>query len=157
MSEVKITPFDSKGLLQLKDLDCFPLPIERDSIYIMFYRFFRNTCRLAYINEELVGFVLGVVDQTEQSHVYIHYLFVKEEHRGQHIGIGLMNELIHYLRNNNYSKVTLMTGKDNEINKRFYSRLGFKLENEINEELEKDLVINYILKDKKMLFFRLDL
>ncbi len=143
------------GLLQLKDLDCAPLPKERDSIYILFYRFFRDTCRLAYIDNKLVGFILGLVDQTDQSHAYIHYLFVDEKHRGKRIGERLLNELIQYLRNKKLRKISLMTG--NPKNELFYSRFGFILDNELMDEHLNEPVFKYIREEKKMIFYRLDL
>ncbi|WP_245947895.1 GNAT family N-acetyltransferase [Paenibacillus sambharensis] len=152
---MRISKLDSTGLLQLKNMDCAPLPVERDSIYILFYRFFNDTCRLAYVEDELVGFILALVDQTDPAHAYIHYFFVKEEHRGMKIGEMLLNELISVLRTKQLRTVTLMTG--NPKNEKYYSKFGFVRDEDMMDKDKTDPVYKYIIEDKKMIFYRLDL
>lgn len=154
-ADVRIAGLHAEGLLQLKDMDCSPLPVERDSVYILFYRLFRDTCRMAYIGDELVGFLLGVGDQADPGHVYIHYLFVKEQHREAGIGGMLLNALIGDLRQRGFHTVTLMTGS--ERNAAYYAKFGFKPHEEQQRNSMGDPVTAYMLEQKKVLFFRLEL
>lgn len=43
MDSVVIKNLYDQAILQIIDMDCSPLPNERDSIYLNFYRIFRDT------------------------------------------------------------------------------------------------------------------
>ncbi|SEB53012.1 GNAT family N-acetyltransferase [Paenibacillus sp. GP183] len=155
MNDLIITELDSEGILKLKDFDCSPLPKERDSIYFLFYRFFRDTCRLAYVNDELVGFALGLINQTDPDHAYLHYLFVRQDQRKNKIGEKLLNEFIESSRNKKCKRISLMTS--NPMNEQYYSRFGFVQDKELIEVNGEDPLYTYLMNEKKMLFYRLDL
>ncbi|WP_408638488.1 GNAT family N-acetyltransferase [Paenibacillus baimaensis] len=61
-------------------------------MYLNFYRLFRDTCLVAVNDGEVVGFALGMIDQTSTSHAYLNYLFVKENYRKTGIGKRLLEQ-----------------------------------------------------------------
>ncbi|WP_144028653.1 GNAT family N-acetyltransferase [Paenibacillus ferrarius] len=47
---------------------------------------------MAVNDGEVVGFALGMIDQTSTSHAYLNYLFVKEDYRKNGIGKKLLEQ-----------------------------------------------------------------
>jgi demethylmenaquinone methyltransferase/2-methoxy-6-polyprenyl-1,4-benzoquinol methylase len=153
MSHILIKDLDEDGLMKLKDMDCAPLPQERDSIYILFYRFFRQTCRVAYVQNELVGFVLALADQVDSGHIYIHYLCVAKQHRGKGIGEMLLQAIRQYGENHAAEKISLMTS--NADNVRYYDKFGFARDEELQQK--NNPVFDYMRDMKKAIFLTLSL
>jgi len=106
----------------LKDFDCAPLTIERDSIYLFFCVHFRDTSFVAYDSESqrAVGFVLGFVP-AGSSHAYVHYLFVEESIRKHGIGRALMGQFCDAAHNLGATTTCLYTIRESK----FYQGLGF--------------------------------
>lgn len=90
MHEIRIQEINDVTVLQIVRMDCSPLPKERDSVYLNFYRLFRDTSLVAVHDGEVVGFALGMVDQTSAEHAYLNYLFVHEAYRRAGIGGKLL-------------------------------------------------------------------
>ncbi len=153
MSPILIKDLDEDGLMKLKDMDCAPLPQERDSIYILFYRFFRQTCRVAYVQNELAGFVLALADQVDSGHIYIHYLFVANQHRGKGIGEMLLQAIRQYGENHAVKKISLMTS--NADNVRYYAKFGFVRDEVLQQK--NNPVFDYMRDVKKAVFLTLSL
>lgn len=151
--KVTIRVLDDRSALDLLKFDMTPLPAERDSILIMFYRFYRQTCFVAYEMDKLVGVLLAVPDSVEIGHVYLHYLVVHPEMRGLGIGGALMARFMEEMKVRHVQRITLMTS--NPKNEGFYKRFGFKADETV--DVKNDMVLAYIQEVKKMLFFVVDL
>lgn len=117
----EIGPIDQQDFFWLKDYDCAPLSIERDSIYLFFCVHFSNFSFVA-VNEHNtpVGFVLGFLP-AGQSTAYVHFLFVHETARGNGIGKALMHRFIEAVRSAGGRQVALYTIRAVS----FYESLGF--------------------------------
>lgn len=148
MDEVKYSKLNDHSIIQIMHMDCSPLPNERDSIYLSFYRFFRDTCWVAVINNEVIGFALGFVDQSKETHGYLNYLFVKSEYRGLGIGAHLLSLFEEGLRNAGCNLASLLTGKQENIG--YYGRHGYIVNHDIDGWTEKDKVYDYYYNTKKV-------
>lgn len=120
---LRIRPLDDEAAMDLLRFDMSPLPAERDSILILFYRFFRDFCFAAYLEDEMVGALLAVPDAIQAGHVYLHYLVVSREKRGLGIGHSLMTEFMLAMKKRGVQKITLMTSNVDNI--AFYAKHGF--------------------------------
>lgn len=105
----------------LKDYNCQPLSIERDSIYLFFCVHFSDYSFVAEDRQgRPLGFVLGFLPARATS-AYVHFLFVAEAERGAGIGSRLMHEFNGAVRRAGGLEVLLYTIRAVE----FYKRLGF--------------------------------
>jgi GNAT superfamily N-acetyltransferase len=82
---------DQTDLFWLKDYDCTPLHLERDSVYLFFCVHFRGTSFVAWSEAEArpLGFLLGFVGGGGTT-AYVHYMFVELASRGRGIGSTLL-------------------------------------------------------------------
>ncbi|CAN7315909.1 GNAT family N-acetyltransferase [Paenibacillus sp. LjRoot56] len=148
MSEIIIHEINDVTALQIAGMDCSPLPKDRDSIYLNFYRFFRDTCLVAVRNGEVIGFALGMVEQTSRLHAYLNYLFVKEEYRKTGIGKRLLEQFEMAASIKGCEFVTLLTGKQENID--YYQRQGYEKNNDLKQFSQNDAVYDYYYNIKKV-------
>lgn len=52
-------------------------------------------------------------------------LVVKHDHRGQGYGSKLIDHAVHFAREKNFLRITLLTDRDNPASKKFYLERGF--------------------------------
>lgn len=148
LGSVFIRNLYDEAILQIIDMDCSPLPKERDSIYLNFYRLFRDTCWIAVLDQEVIGFALGMIDQTNTNHCYLNYLFVKSDHRKTGLGRRLLNEFEVAAQRKGCSVVSLLTGKEENI--KYYIKQGYVISSDSNSFIEEDAVSNYYNNNKKV-------
>lgn len=146
MESIVIENLDSQAILQIVEMDCSPLPNERDSIYLNFYRFFRDTCWVALLEGKVVGFAFGMVDQTDPTHCYLNYLFVQSQYRKIGLGRRLLLEFESSAKRKGCEKVTLLTGKQENIN--YYIRQGYEKNHTLQPFTDEDDVYNYYYNTK---------
>lgn len=117
-----IRPLNPEDFFWLKDYDCRPLNLERDSIYLLFCVHFQRTCFVSVDEEGApVGFVLGFLPSGATT-AYVHYLFVAERYRRNGLGRRLMDAFIGSVSSCGAQDVVLFTIRAIA----FYSELGFK-------------------------------
>jgi len=148
MDSIVIKNLYDEAILQIVEMDCSPLPNERDSIYLNFYRFFRDTCWVAVLNNEVIGFALGMIDQTNTTHCYLNYLFVKSEHRKNGLGRKLLSQFERSANRKGCKIVTLLTGKIENID--YYKKQGYEQNHDLQQFREDDAVYNYYYNKKKV-------
>lgn len=106
---------------------CSPMAIERDSIYHIFTKHFKNTS-LVVINEKddkIIGFLLGFISQDLPCECYIHLLCVDPQFRGNGLAKKLFTEFCSAVSIRGCKKVSLITKPQNEVAIQFYNKLGF--------------------------------
>jgi ribosomal protein S18 acetylase RimI-like enzyme len=145
---IVIKVLDDEAILKIVDMDCSPLPNERDSIYLNFYRFFKDTCWVAFFNDELIGFVLGFIDQTNKEHGYMNYLFVKSEYRRRGVGARLIRAFELSAQEKGCKLISLLTGKIENIN--YYRSQGFYVNHNLTNWTQADAVYDYYFNKKKV-------
>jgi len=148
MDSVVITNLYDEAILQIIEMDCSPLPNERDSIYLNFYRFFCDTCWVAVLDDKVIGFALGMLDQTDPTHCYLNYLFVKSEYRKTGLGHKLLKQFETSAQLRGCKIVTLLTGKTENIE--YYSKQGYVKNHDVKQFSEDDAVYNYYYNKKKV-------
>ncbi len=141
MKSIDIEKLSAQAILQIVEMDCSPLPNERDSIYLNFYRFFRDTCWVALLDGKVIGFALGMVDQSKPTHCYLNYLFVQSEYRKKGLGGRLLKEFELSAKNKGCEIVTLLTGK--QVNIDYYYKQGYEKNHTLQPFTDEDDVYNY--------------
>ena len=106
---------------------CSPMATERNSIYHIFTKHFKNTS-FVVINEsdrKIIGFLLGFISQDLPSECYIHLLCINPEFRGEGLAKNLFAEFCDGVKIRGCKKISLITKPQNEIAIKFYIKLGF--------------------------------
>ena len=148
MDTMAIRPLEAKDILQIIHIDCSPLPTERDSIYINFYRFFRDTCLVAARGDEVVGFALGMVDQTAPAYCYLHYLFVTNDCRQAGLGRRLLEQFEQAAQRKGCRYAALQTSTEQNVD--YYSKLGYDMGRDDELFAEDDAVRDYYRHTRKV-------
>jgi ribosomal protein S18 acetylase RimI-like enzyme len=162
MKDIKIRTVKGDDFLKIAELaeKCSPMLTERNSIYHMFTKFFRNTSFIVEDHDggKIMGFLLGFISQTDPNNAYIHFFCVKPGFKKEGIATRLLQNFFEVLRNNGCRKVYLITKPRNKVEVEFYKTLGFKVYGN-----DKTIVIDglKVIKDyngpgeHRIIFFRL--
>lgn len=111
---------------------CPPMATERNSIYHIFTKYFKNTCLVAVNGNKIVAFLLGFISQVNRREGYLHLLCVHPQWRKKGIAKVLVDKYCHILRQNGCRKVILITSPKNSVAINLYKKLGFKAYNGMN-------------------------
>ncbi len=108
---------------------CQPMSTERTSIYHIFTKFFQKTSFILKLDgdEEISGFLLGLLSQKNPQEAYIHLLCLKDEIRGRGFGKKIIDKYIEVVKSKGCKKITLITKPVNKKAITFYTKLGFNL------------------------------
>lgn len=141
LTEIKIRNVKEIDFLEIMEIatSCDPIPIERDSIYHNFTRYFANTCFVAEEGERIVGFVLGWISQVDDAIAYIHNICVIPDMRKKRIATRLYDTFIQAVRELGCNKVLLIISPKNRNSLTFHQALGFKISEE-GEGIEVDSI-----------------
>lgn len=105
---------------------CEELTVERTPIFWLFWRFFHNTCFVALEGNEIVGILLGFLDQVEGEAGFIHELGVSKSHRQKDIASKLIETFERVIKKMGGRKLLLTTSHTNQTAIQFYEKIGFK-------------------------------
>lgn len=139
MTEVTIRGVKEKDFLNIMRVaaECAPVPLERDSIYHCFTRYFADTCFVAESSDLVIGFILGWISQVENTVAYVHNVCVAPEMRKKGIATRLYDRFIEAVKVKGCKKVFLIINPRNEASLRFHQALGFRVSEE-GEGIEVD-------------------
>jgi ribosomal protein S18 acetylase RimI-like enzyme len=136
---------------------CSPMINERNSIYHIFTKFFKNTSLVVEDNGVIKGFILGFISQDEPKKSYVHLLCVEHSLRGQNIASNLIDEFIKIVSAYSCSEVFLICKPSNKRALKFYNKIGFvSLKSNRTVKVENfNLFIDYDgPKDDKIVFYK---
>jgi L-2,4-diaminobutyric acid acetyltransferase len=145
---LKIINAEEKDFLDVYKFvsDCKPLENYSEHFYKIILRYFRNTCLLAKINEEIVGFVYCFKSQVDKNKLFLWQIGVSSKYRNKKIAKKLIDriEIIakdigckiieltvdpenipsqNFFKNNGYINVSSKEGKTIKIIEIFYCRI----------------------------------
>ncbi|MBS7623354.1 GNAT family N-acetyltransferase [Candidatus Bathyarchaeota archaeon] len=132
MTEVTIRGVEEEDFLEIMKVaaECAPVPLERDSIYHCFTRYFADTCFVAESRSLVVGFILGWISQVESTIAYVHNVCVMPDMRKKGIATRLYDRFIETVKVKGCKEVFLIVNPRNEASLRFHQALGFRISEE---------------------------
>lgn len=132
LADIKIRNAIEEDFLSIMHVaaNCEPMPVERDSIYHAFTRYFAGTCFVAEQESRMVGFLLGWLSQLDDTIAYIHNVCVIPEMRKKKIAKALYDTFIETVKAAGCSRVFLIVNPRNRISMNFHQVLGFKISEE---------------------------
>ena len=88
--------------------------------------FFNSTCFVAERTEEIHGFLLGFLSQTDSNEAYIHLVAVDPKHQKRGIARALYEKFFETVRDMGRRRIRLIVNPDNPGSLEFHKRLGFQ-------------------------------
>lgn len=135
MEHVRIRTVKKEDFLEIMDLasKCDPIPVERDSIYHLFTKYFTNTCFVAEKDNKIVGYILGFFSQLEKNVAYIHNICISPDFRRKKIGSSLYQEFFENMKKEKCQKIFLIINPTNKLSISYHESLGFNVSKEGEE------------------------
>lgn len=146
MSKYTIRNAREEDFLRIAEIStyCPPMVTERNSIYHLFTKFFRNTSIiLENENKKTIGFLLGFISQDDPQEGYIHMLCIMPPWRKKGMAKSLVEEFLKILREKGCNRVHLITSPVNKKAINFYQKMDFEINN-----YGEEIVINGIKTSK---------
>lgn len=127
MENLKIRRVKEEDFFEIMNLasKCNPIPIERDSIYHLFTRYFTDTCLVAEKDNKIVGYMLGFISQVDRKVAYIHNICVSPEFRRKKIGSILYGKFFQNMKKKNCQRIFLIINPINKLSINYHESLGF--------------------------------
>jgi ribosomal protein S18 acetylase RimI-like enzyme len=104
---------------------CSPMINEREAIYHIFTKFFKNTSLVLEENKNIKGFLIGFISQENNENAYIHLLCIEKDLRRQNMAANLVKVFINIVCSLNCKNVFLVCKPSNKTAINFYNKLGF--------------------------------
>jgi ribosomal protein S18 acetylase RimI-like enzyme len=142
MKEYNIRHAKEDEFLKISEIAtyCQPMVTERNSIYHIFTKFFKNTSLIIESeNKKIIGFLLGFISQDNPQEAYIHLLCVIPQCRKKGLAKAMVDEFLTVIKEKGCRKVYLITSPGNKKAIDFYHKIGFKIDNQ-----GKEIVINSV-------------
>ena len=124
------------------------------SVLKVFFIHFNSTAYIAEIGDELVGFLVGFMSQTEEKVGYIHFAGVHPQHRRASIGRLLYEKFYVDCKANGRSIVKSCTSPINKLSINFHQKMGFEIEPGDGIVDDVPVILNYLGKDSPKVLFK---
>ena len=100
----------------------------------LFFLHFEGTSFVAERDDgELIGFLIGFLSQTREEEAYVHFVGVSPEERGSGLGRTLYERFFEEVRSQGRTLVRCVTSPLNEDSVAFHARLGFEVEDTVDD------------------------
>ena len=125
---MNVQPLKESDLIAVRNLSdgSEGLAVDRDSFYWLFSEFFKNTSFVVYSGNQVAGFLLGFISQSEQSQGYVYSIGVANEYQRQGIGKMLLESFQESILSYGANTIYLTTTPDNRKALSFYKSMGFE-------------------------------
>jgi GNAT superfamily N-acetyltransferase len=119
----------------------------------IFFIHFHNTIYIAELKNQLVGFLVGFLSQSDNNMGYIHFVGVHPSYRRAGIGRLLYHKFYDACKTNDRSIVKSCTSPINKLSINFHQRMGFAIESGDGIMEDVPVTLNYLgNNDPKVLF-----
>ena len=125
---------------------CPPMENYPEHVYKILLRYFGDYCFIAEENEQIIGFVLGIVPQSFEGTYFLWDIGVTPSYRGKGIGKRLVREVENELSKMGFKRIELTIDPANLPSRKLFEKMGFK---NISERVGKTIEVqgNLSVKD----------
>lgn len=99
-----------------------------DMLPKLFFDFFQDTSFIVEKDEQIIGFLIGFLSQTNSEVAYIHFVGVHPEYRNLKIGKQLYNEFFNAVKQKGAGVVRCVTSPVNKVSIAYHTKMGFDIE-----------------------------
>lgn len=123
----------------------------------IFFVHFGNTTYIAELNDDMVGFLVGFLSQSDESVGYIHFAGVHPNHRKIGVGRFLYQKFYDFCIARNRSIIKSCTSPINKLSIDFHLRMGFVIEPGDGVVDGVPVTMNFLRKNDPKVLFRKEL
>lgn len=123
----------------------------------IFFIHFHNTIYIAELKNELVGFLVGFLSQSDDNVGYIHFLGVHPNYRKAGIGRLLYQKFYDACKTNGRAIIKSCTSPINKLSIAFHLRMGFIIEPGDGKVDGVSVTMDYMRKNDPKVLFRKEL
>lgn len=105
---------------------CPPMENYPEHVYKILLRYFGDYCFIAEENEQIIGFVLGIVPQSFQDTYFLWDIGVTSSYRGQGIGGKLVREVEKELGKMGFKRIELTIDPANLPSRKLFEKMGYE-------------------------------
>lgn len=110
-----------------------PLDVNSVYVYLLLSHHFTDTCVVAELDNEVIGFVSAYVPPKEPDVLFVWQVAVHERGRGMGLGKAMLQEILQRPGLHDIRFVETTVGPDNEASRGMFASLARKAGTEINE------------------------
>lgn len=123
----------------------------------IFFIHFSNTTYVAELNDDMVGFLVGFLSQSDESVGYIHFVGVHPSQRKVGVGRLLYQKFYDVCTAKNRSIIKSCTSPINKLSIDFHLRMGFAIEPGDGIVDGVPVTMNFLRKNDPKVLFRKEL
>jgi L-2,4-diaminobutyric acid acetyltransferase len=105
--------------------NCKPLENYYEHFYKIMLRYFRNSCVLAKLDDDIVGFMLGFTSQVDKDIFFLWQIGVKSDMQNRRIGKKILEETERLAKNIGCTKIHTTVDPGNIHSQRLFEKNGF--------------------------------
>ncbi len=124
------------------------------SVIKVFFIHFNQSTFIAEIEDELIGFLVGFMSQSEERVGYIHFAGVHPQFRKFGIGRRLYESFYAACKVNDRSIVKSCTSPVNKLSINFHQKIGFEIESGNGIVDDVPVTLNYLGKGNHKVLFK---
>lgn len=110
-----------------------PLDVNSVYVYLLLSHHFTDTCVVAELDNEIVGFVSAYVPPKTPDVLFVWQVAVHERGRGLGLGKSMLEDILHRPGLSDIKVVETTVGPDNAASRGMFASLARKADTEINE------------------------
>lgn len=100
----------------------------KDKLPRLFFEHFQNTSFIAEADENLIGFLIGFLSQTNPAESYIHFVGVHPDYRKVQVGKKLYEAFYREAKKAGGKTVRCITSPVNKVSIAYHRNMGFSIE-----------------------------
>ena len=136
---------------------CKPLESYGDHFYRIMLRYFNNTCLIAEEENNILGFILGVISQTDPKSYFLWQIGVNPEVQGQGIGRKMLEHIEIELKRKNINRIELTIDPENKASQKLFEKNGYSIISKPQEETfvvqDRTALRDYYGKDRHFFMY----
>ena len=117
---------------------CPPMENYPEHVYKIILRYFGDCCFIAEENEQIIGFVMGIVPRSFKGTYFLWDIGVTPTYRGQGIGGRLVREVEKESEKMGFKRVELTIDPDNLPSQKLFEKMGYE---NISERVGKTIEV----------------
>lgn len=125
---ITVRNVDQKEFLDIHGFvsNCKPLESYPEHFYKIMLRYFGNSCFVAEIDKAIVGFVLGVVSQTDDKTYFLWQIGIRPDRQGCGTGKKFLVLIEEIIRNLGCVRIEVTVDPVNKMSQKLFEKMDYK-------------------------------
>lgn len=124
---------DAKQIFKLVD-GTNVLDLNSEYLYLLQTTYFKDTCAVALVEDEVIGFVSGYIDPRDKNVLFIWQVGVNSKYRGRSVAKNLIIHILDSISTQGIKYIHTTISPSNSSSQRVFEKLA----NEFNADIQKE-------------------